>query len=102
LLVDAGGLAVIATFIRPVNADSRACQRLYEVHPPVSFGYEETAGTTSFVVVSAVYVLGTPETYIFAADERGEIIDWCELSGSFRGALDHEAALRGAGYEVRS
>ena len=52
------------------------------------------------VVVSAVDVFGEPETYIFAADETGEITDYLEMSGSFRGALDHVKALNGLGYEV--
>ena len=53
------------------------------------------------VVVSAVDVMFSgPETYIFGADENGEIVNWMELPGSFRGALDHNEALEGAGYTV--
>lgn len=43
-----------------------------------------------------------PETYVFAADEKGQIADWLDLPGSFIGSLDHERAMRGAGYEVES
>ena len=54
-----------------------------------------------YVVVSAADVMYSgPETYIFGADENGEVVDWLELPGSFRGKLDHVAALEGAGYEV--
>jgi hypothetical protein len=54
-----------------------------------------------YLIVSAVVVPYTgPETYIFPADEDGEITDWLELDGSFRGGLDHEAALVGAGYTL--
>lgn len=54
-----------------------------------------------YVVVSAVDVpFSGPETYIFGADENGGITDWMELPGSFRGALDHNEALEGAGYTV--
>jgi hypothetical protein len=54
-----------------------------------------------YVVVSAVDVpFSGPETYIFGADENGGITDWMELPGSFRGDLDHEEALKGAGYTV--
>lgn len=67
-------------------------KQLYRLDPPLE-GHE-------YVVVSAATVLGEPETYIFAADPDGTITDWVELDGSFKGALDHEAALRGAGYEV--
>ena len=52
------------------------------------------------VVVSAASVLGRPETYIFAADESGEITEWLELDGSMRGTLQHKDALAKAGYEV--
>ena len=45
-------------------------------------------------------VAAGPETYIFAADQAGNITDWMELEGSFKGAMDHEEALLGAGYEV--
>lgn len=42
-----------------------------------------------------------PETYIFAADPDGHVIDWRELDGSFRGAMDIPRALAQAGYEIR-
>ncbi len=59
--------------------------------------------TGEHLIVSAVVAFDTgPETYIFAADASGEITSWHELSGSFKGALDHERALRGAGYTVMS
>ena len=35
------------------------------------------------------------------ADERGNVLDWGELPGSFQGYVDHEEALNCAGYEVR-
>lgn len=54
-----------------------------------------------FVIVSAVNAMFSgPETYIFPAYESGEQKNFGELDGSFRGALDHAEALRGAGYEV--
>jgi hypothetical protein len=72
---------------------------LYRVDPPMA--YED--GTTEYVIVSAVVALYSgPETYIFPANESGEVIDWLELPGSFKGGMDHDEALRGAGYEVRA
>ena len=54
-----------------------------------------------YVVVSAtVTPITGPETYIFAANGDGDITNWLELNGLFRGELDHEEALRLAGYEV--
>jgi hypothetical protein len=66
--------------------------RLYKVTPPLD-GHEHVA-------VSAVVAYSGPETYIFPADADGKVLSWGELDGSFRGDLDHEAALRLAGYEV--
>jgi hypothetical protein len=54
-----------------------------------------------YVLVSAANVMFSgPETYIFPANKEGEVIEWGELPGSFRGGLDMEEALNNAGYEV--
>lgn len=75
---------------RPTASESAS---LYQLDPPLE-GHE-------FVVVSAVNVPSSgPETYIFGADKEGRIVDWSELDGSFRGGLDHVAALENAGYEI--
>ncbi len=74
---------------------------LYELNPPLETFNGKNAYT--FVAVSATIVqfgMGGPETYIFGADEDGEILDLSELPGSFRGGLDHAAALESAGYEI--
>jgi hypothetical protein len=55
----------------------------------------------NYVVVSSATVYGEDETYIFGADENGEVIDWIELSGSQRGVYNHETVLNNAGYEVK-
>ena len=74
--------------------------RLYRLDPPLSDEYSESS-PFEYVVVSATHAMFSgPETYIFPADETGEITSWGELDGSFKGALDHEQALRNAGYEV--
>lgn len=78
---------------------------LYELSEPVAFDYDWDTDTykedTNYVVVSAANVLYSgPETYIFPADKDGEVLSWAELSGSFRGAMDHAQALQNAGYEV--
>ena len=70
-----------------------AAWRTYRLSEPLG-GYE-------YVVVSAVVAMITgPETYIFGGNARGEIVEYAELDGSFRGGLDHEAALNRAGYTV--
>ena len=76
--------------------------RAYEVDPPMQYDDEKA---TSYVVVSAVVAYSGPETLIFPAKKQGDVFDvinFGELEGSFRGALDHEAALNNAGYRVES
>ena len=78
---------------------------LFRMEPPHE-GHE-------YVVVSAVKPKPTgmpeidnipglldPEKYIFGADAAGVVVDWSDLPGSFRGAMDIPQALRNAGYEV--
>ena len=72
----------------------RGDARHYRLTPPL--------GEYGNVVVSAVDIpFCGEETYIFGCDENAENINYCELNGSFRGGLDHEKALRDAGYEVQ-
>ena len=47
-----------------------------------------------FVVTSTSDVFGW-ETYVFPADSEGNITDWAELPGSFKGEANHTEALRG-------
>jgi hypothetical protein len=57
---------------------------------------------TDFVVVSSVCAMFSgPETFIFAADENGEVTDWGEMDGSTRGMYGHAEALEDAGYTVK-
>jgi hypothetical protein len=70
---------------------------LFALDPPLE-GY-------SRVIVSATqgnkeFLLPWPETYIFAADQNGEVADWGELEGSFKGAMDIPKALANAGYTI--
>lgn len=91
-----------ATFVRDLEGFSGDA-RLFRLSEPV--GYDRDCDTweftkrTEFVVVSAAIVFGGPETYIFPANEDGEILNWAELGGSEQGILDHWEVLRNAGYE---
>ncbi len=93
-----------ATFLRDVSKQNRArgVQKLYQVTPPMkSQDWNGNAAEYQYVIVSAVDVMFSgPETYIFPATAGGEIAEWGELEGSFKGALDHEKALHNAGYTV--
>lgn len=88
-----------ATYIKTLDG-WRGEARLYKVDPPMAYGWGDDEGTTEYVVVSAVVVpyIGGAETYIFPAREDGSVIEYGEMEGSFRGALDHEQALENAGY----
>ena len=71
---------------------------LYRLSVPVTDAH---GAKTSHVVVSAAEVpFSGPETYIFPADADGKVTNWLEMDGSFKGALDHERALRQAGWSV--
>lgn len=95
-----GGSVNTATLIKEGLPDFTGQANLYRLDPPIAADDSEK-GPWEYVVTSAVVAPYTgPETYIFASDENGEVVDWGELNGSYRGALDHEQALRNAGYEV--
>jgi hypothetical protein len=67
--------------------------RLYQLAPPLE-------GNKYVIVSAAIVPFSGPETYIFAADLAGSIRDWHELTGSYRGGLDHARALKSAGYKI--
>lgn len=81
-----------ATFIKDLEGFTGKA-KMYKLDPPLD-GNE-------FVAVSAtVSPFSGPETYIFPCDKNGEVTDWGELGGSYRGGLNHEEAIRGAGYGI--
>jgi len=68
-------------------------QILWEVLPRIE--------GNKYVITSTSNVQFTgPETYMFAADEKGNIIDWGELPGSYRGKLDHKKCFESIGYST--
>lgn len=96
-----------ATEIPYTPSGERGDWKLYKLDPPMKYerwdddtndGYIEKE--TEHIIVSAAIVFGEPETYIFPSDENGSVTSWGEMPGSFKGALDHEEALRNAGYTV--
>jgi len=93
-----------ATFIKEMPSNGISEQKLYQVSPPMqsySWDEEETPSEFDFVIVSAAYVpMSGPETYIFGADSDGEVVNWGELPGSYKGGLNHKQALGGAGYTI--
>lgn len=92
-----------ATWLGRPKGSWRGDAGLYRLSEPMQAGWAEDAGMTEYVVVSAAIALFTgAETYIFASDAEGNITDWVELEGSFRGRLDHAEALQRAGYVIKN
>jgi len=86
----------VATFGEP---QFRGKAKLYKLTPGIS--YPDCGARYNHVIVSAADVpFDGPETFIFPANEDGSVICWRELPGSFRGKLNHEWALRRAGYDI--
>ena len=77
--------------------DFAGVAHLYELSEPLK-DYDGNQHT--LVVVSASDRFTSPETYIFPGDAEGNVTSWCELDGSFQGALDHAKALGNAGYTL--
>ncbi len=98
-----------AVLVKKNLSGATGTAHLYRLDPPIEQKDWDgnVEATHEYVRVSATVVpnfgfsdVGGPETYIFPADETGEVLDWGEVDGSYRGGLDHEEALHRAGYEV--
>ena len=90
----------IATLVKPLDG-YKGKAALYKLSEPLasSWGLEQDK-KYEHVVVSSVVTYSGPETLIFGADESGDVYSFLELHGSSRGHMDHEQALRDAGYEI--
>ena len=98
-----------ATFVKEMHDNFRGNARLYKLSDPLineSYGAARRVEYNHVVVSAAIrhwtpYIdYSGPETLIFGADKNGKVLEWLELPGSFRGALDHVRALHDAGYEI--
>lgn len=84
-----------------------AVQQVYSLLVPME-GYKEYDDEgNAFVRKHHMVVLSQAcvpfsgwETYIFPVDENGEVTDWAELPGSYRGYIRHEELLSSLGYTV--
>ena len=93
-----------ATFVRDLPAPAGipgATRKLWRMEPPLKDyeGEGHPLVMSSAVDHSLGGMIRIHETYLFPADESGEITDWGGLPGSYQGDTNHEAAIRGAGYE---
>lgn len=82
-----------AVFVKMVHEGNYPEQKLWKISC-------KCGEYVRFIVSSAATVLGKPEVYLFEATEDGLITNWCELSGSLKGTLDHEKAIKEAGWEI--
>lgn len=91
-----------ATFIKFVYHGPKAIQALYKLSEPLQ-PYSKEESDTNYVVVSALPgALDTNrcETFIFKANEKGDITDWTEMKGSTNSTMSHKVALKNAGYKL--
>ena len=89
---------ITAAFIKEIQ--SKGIQKLYKLSEPVKDG---DGNDTEHVIVSAVsaaFDTGQPETYIFPSDKDGNVTDWGEMEGSYRGGTDHDKAITDAGWSL--
>lgn len=91
-------MAITANFVRSLS-DFKGSAKLWKLSEPVE--YDRHGHKTEHVITSAVVAYSGPETYIFPASPGGEPISFGDMDGSFQGALDHEAAISGAGWLIK-
>jgi len=90
---------MIATFVRDID-NKPATQKLWKLDSLYAVtrwwddDKDETTRLIEYVITSAVNAFDHgEETYLFPANEDGEIISWIELPGSFHGDMDHDRAI---------
>ena len=86
-----------ATYVKTLEARvDGQIKKLYKLDPALN--------EIEYVVVSAIpcaFDTGEPETFIFSADETGDITSFSDLEGSFQGSIDIPKALKGLGYKIK-
>lgn len=97
-------MTITITKVRDVAMKAGAEQALYRLSEPITYGWNNDQ-QTEYVVISALtfaFDHAGSETFIFPADEHGEVVDWGELDGSQRGTTSHAAVIAAAGWELAS
>ena len=90
---------VTATFVKDMSKNFTGTAKLWKLSEPVDC--EGGNEKIDHVVTSATIVMFSgAETYIFPADESGNVVSWLEMDGSYRGGLDHEQAIENAGWII--
>ena len=89
-----------ATFVADVSARFNGHAELFKLDTTMRVGNTELGRKYNHIVVSAISNKWATETYIFPSDQNGEILDYTELQGSYRGGTDIDKALEYGGYEV--
>ena len=86
-----------ATFLEYVDWANHTGSRLFRLEPPPA---SPNGTVAEFVLVCEASFITGLETFIYACDRDGAVLDWEEMEGSIRGKMDYEAALNEAGYEI--
>lgn len=74
---------------------------LYRLSEIIEYGFGDETNHTGYVIAStAIDPFTGIQTYIFPADEDGNVLDWGELTGSRKGTTSHAEVLSGAGYPL--
>ena len=91
-----------AYLVRPLPLDPTALAviphtaSLYRLDPPMRYPH----ATYGHVIVLAQDDQYGPRTLVYGANAAGEIVSLGDVRGSYDGGMDHQEALRRAGYEV--
>lgn len=92
---------IIATLVEELSKR----RKLWHLSEPIDYGEDEDEDgeyTTNYVITSIPANPEMIETFIFPCDERGVVLSWLELHGSFTGDYDHERAILNAGWQIES
>ena len=89
-----------ATFVADVSAEFNGHAELFKLDTAMRVGDTKRGRKYNHIVVSAVNSRWTTETYIFPSNQNGEILDYTELHGSYKGDTNIDRALAYGGYEV--
>lgn len=88
-----------AAYLFQIRTAHSVDARVFVVSPPLD-GHQFVRVSASNFGATFLQDRSDPETYIFPCTPDGEVIDWAELDGSYRGGLSHARALEYAGYVI--
>ena len=83
----------IAYHVKSFTRREGIFQIIYKMTPPYK--------GNDYIIASASNIWPKPEVYLFASNDKGDILDiGCELEGSTQGTLNIEAVIKDIDYEI--